>query len=64
MQTDSTIGITPQLGSPYLFEGGQNGADRLEVLARLTAGPSEQFLLRAGVRPGTNCIDLGCGSGQ
>jgi SAM-dependent methyltransferase len=63
MHSKRTIGITPQ-ASPYIIDGGERGADRLAMLARVTASQTEAFLLRAGVRPGADCIDLGCGPGH
>jgi len=63
MASDRTIGITPQPDSPYIIDGGETGANRLAMLARVAAAQTESFLLRAGVRPGSDCIDLGCGPG-
>jgi ubiquinone/menaquinone biosynthesis C-methylase UbiE len=34
------------------------------VLARVRASASEDFVRRAGLRPGDRCLDLGCGSGE
>jgi ubiquinone/menaquinone biosynthesis C-methylase UbiE len=50
--------------SSYVIDGGRPGAARLAVLARVRASASEDFLLRAGLRPGDRCLDLGCGSGE
>ena len=63
MESEETIGISPQPGSPYIIDGGAAGAERLGMLARVAAAQTESFLLRAGVRPGSDCIDLGCGPG-
>jgi SAM-dependent methyltransferase len=62
MHPKDTIGITPRQ-SPYIIDGGEAGAERLGMLARVAASQTEAFLLRAGVRPGSDCIDLGCGPG-
>ncbi len=48
----------------YVIDGGRAGAARLAVLARVRASASEDFMLRAGLRPGHRCLDLGCGSGE
>jgi len=48
----------------YVIDGGRPGAARLAVLARVRASASEDFLLRAGLKAGDRCLDLGCGSGE
>ena len=48
----------------YIIDGGRPGAARLAVLARVRASASEDFLLRAGLKAGDRCLDLGCGSGE
>lgn len=48
----------------YVIDGGRPGAARLAVLARVRASASEDFMLRAGLRAGHRCLDLGCGSGE
>jgi SAM-dependent methyltransferase len=63
MEPDRTIGISPHPRSAYIIDGGEVGAERLALLAQVTAAQTESFLLRAGVRPGSDCIDLGCGPG-
>jgi SAM-dependent methyltransferase len=50
--------------SSYVIDGGRSGAARLAVLARVRASASEDFVRRAGLRPGDRCLDLGCGSGE
>jgi SAM-dependent methyltransferase len=64
MESNRTIGISPHATSAYIIDGGEVGADRLALLAQVTAAQTESFLLRAGVRPGSDCIDLGCGPGH
>src|SRR5918995_6640411 len=63
MEPEETIGISPHRGTPYIIDGGVPGAERLGMLARVAAAQTDSFLLRAGVRPGSACIDLGCGPG-
>jgi ubiquinone/menaquinone biosynthesis C-methylase UbiE len=50
------------LSDSYAIDGGRPGAARLAVLARVRASASEDFLLRAGLRAGQRCLDLGGGA--
>ncbi len=48
----------------YTIEGGDAGADRLDVLDRVH-GPGTRVLLdRVGVPEGARCLDVGCGGGH
>ncbi|MBI4238736.1 MAG: class I SAM-dependent methyltransferase [Deltaproteobacteria bacterium] len=47
----------------YIIRGGVTGSDRLSILAHATWPTSKPFLIRAGLRPGMHCLDLGCGNG-
>ena len=48
----------------YAIRGGEEGARRLELLARVMAPTTEALLDRVGVAPGMRCLDLGCGGGH
>ena len=48
----------------YVLRGGQWGYDRLKLLARIKRDDTLELLLRAGIRPGMRCLDLGCGGGE
>lgn len=48
----------------YVIRGGLEGRERLRVLARVMRPATLSFLSRAGVRPGWNCLDAGCGGGD
>jgi SAM-dependent methyltransferase len=50
--------------SSYIIQGGQEGADRLKVLAEATWPTTEPFLREAGLCPGARCLDVGCGNGD
>jgi len=47
----------------YIIDGGEEGADRLTILANATWNFSENFLRLAGLTSGMSVIDLGCGNG-
>jgi ubiquinone/menaquinone biosynthesis C-methylase UbiE len=47
----------------YVLRGGQEGYDRIQVLARSRWPDTEQLLDRIDVRPGMDCVDVGCGGG-
>jgi ubiquinone/menaquinone biosynthesis C-methylase UbiE len=49
--------------SGYVLQGGEAGAGRLRLLARVKWPTTEPLLLRAGLRPGLHCLDAGCGIG-
>jgi ubiquinone/menaquinone biosynthesis C-methylase UbiE len=48
----------------YTIRGGQQGYDRLQILARAVWPDTADLLDRIGVCPGMDCLDLGCGSGD
>jgi ubiquinone/menaquinone biosynthesis C-methylase UbiE len=48
----------------YVIRGGQEGYDRLLVLHRERWPDSLSLLTRAGIEPGMECMDLGCGGGE
>ena len=48
----------------YIIRGGEEGRARLVVLSRVMRPTTLSFLDRAGVRPGMNCLEVGCGSGD
>ena len=51
-------------GPSYIIQGGQQGADRLKVLANATWPTTEPFLREAGLSSGSKCLDVGCGNGD
>jgi SAM-dependent methyltransferase len=48
----------------YALRGGQAGYDRLKILARIRRPSTLAFLEQAGLLPGMDCVDLGCGGGE
>jgi SAM-dependent methyltransferase len=48
----------------YTIEGGQAGADRLDVLARVHGPGTLALLDQVGVPAGARCLDVGCGGGH
>lgn len=48
----------------YVIRGGQAGYDRLQILARDRWPDTAALFDRAGLTPGMNAIDLGCGGGN
>ncbi|QXP83864.1 methyltransferase domain-containing protein [Methylococcus sp. ANG] len=50
--------------SHYIIQGGESGAERLHVLGRVMRPGSLEVLGRAGLAPGMDVLDLGCGSGD
>jgi ubiquinone/menaquinone biosynthesis C-methylase UbiE len=48
----------------YVIRGGQEGYDRLLVLARDRWPDTAALFGRAGLSPGMRCLDLGCGGGE
>lgn len=50
--------------SDYVIRGGHEGKRRLELLGRVLWPTTFQLLQRAGVRPGMDCLDMGCGGGD
>jgi ubiquinone/menaquinone biosynthesis C-methylase UbiE len=47
----------------YVLRGGEAGAQRLRVLARVVWPSTARLLRQAGLRPGQRCLDAGCGIG-
>lgn len=47
----------------YAIVGGESGASRLEVLARIMWPETERLLTLAGLASGMRCLDIGCGTG-
>jgi SAM-dependent methyltransferase len=47
----------------YVLRGGEQGAERLRLLARATWPTTHALLRRVGVRAGMHCLDVGCGIG-
>jgi len=47
----------------YILQGGEQGAERLRLLAAVKWPTTKLLLDRAGLGPGLNCLDLGCGTG-
>jgi len=48
----------------YILRGGDQGAERLRLLARVKWPPTRELLRRVGLRPGMRCLDVGCGAGD
>jgi SAM-dependent methyltransferase len=48
----------------YVIRGGKGGYERLLLLARDRWPDTASLFERAGLSPGTRCIDLGCGGGE
>lgn len=48
----------------YVLRGGQQGYDRLQLLASVRRPDTAELFRLAGVRPRMHCLDLGCGSGD
>jgi ubiquinone/menaquinone biosynthesis C-methylase UbiE len=48
----------------YVIRGGQQGYDRLQLLARERWPDTSALFERVGLGPGMRCIDLGCGGGE
>jgi ubiquinone/menaquinone biosynthesis C-methylase UbiE len=47
----------------YVLRGGEKGGERLRLLARAVWPTTKNFLRRLGLRPGMQCLDVGCGIG-
>ncbi len=47
----------------YVLRGGDEGAQRLRLLARAVWPTTKTFLREVGVAPGAHCLDAGCGIG-
>jgi len=48
----------------YAIRGGNEGKERLDVLARVLLPTTTQLLDRVGLITGMNCLDVGCGGGH
>jgi ubiquinone/menaquinone biosynthesis C-methylase UbiE len=48
----------------YVIRGGQQGYERLLLLARERWSDTSALFERVGLGPGARCIDLGCGGGE
>src|SRR5213075_2168535 len=48
----------------YAIHGGQEGKERLDLLARVMLPTTRQLLDRVGLIKGMKCLDVGCGGGQ
>jgi 2-polyprenyl-3-methyl-5-hydroxy-6-metoxy-1,4-benzoquinol methylase len=48
----------------YVIRGGEQGYERLRLLARERWPATAALFGRAGLAPGMRCVDLGCGGGQ
>jgi ubiquinone/menaquinone biosynthesis C-methylase UbiE len=55
--------MSTSTGSTYIIHGGQQGADRLTILANVMWPYTRPFLLESGLKPGMKCLDIGCGNG-
>ena len=44
----------------YIIRGGFEGRERLRVLSRVMQPTTLALFQRAGVRPGMECLDVGC----
>ena len=50
-------------GDDYVLRGGDKGAERLRLLARVKWPTTKTLLRQIGLRPGMRCLDVGCGIG-
>jgi precorrin-6B methylase 2 len=48
----------------YVHVGGEEGRDRLRVLARIFAPATAALLDRIEIVAGMRCLDIGCGGGD
>jgi SAM-dependent methyltransferase len=48
----------------YVIRGGEAGYERLELLARTRWADTAALFARAGLSPGMDCVDVGCGGGH
>jgi SAM-dependent methyltransferase len=55
--------MAPDGSDGYVLRGGEEGAARLRLLARVTWPATKALLRRVGLRPGMRCLDVGCGIG-
>jgi SAM-dependent methyltransferase len=48
----------------YIIRGGIEGTERLRLLSRVMRATTSGLLDRVGIRPGMECLEVGCGSGD
>jgi ubiquinone/menaquinone biosynthesis C-methylase UbiE len=48
----------------YILQVGQQGSDRLKLLDEIYGPFTQNFIKRAGLQPGMEVIDIGCGTGN
>ena len=53
----------PDAAHRYAIRGGNEGKERLDVLARVLLPTTAQLLDRVGLITGMKCLDVGCGGG-
>jgi 2-polyprenyl-3-methyl-5-hydroxy-6-metoxy-1,4-benzoquinol methylase len=58
---DETMKVPDQ--HEYVLRGGEQGAERLRLLASVKWPTTKTLLERAGLRQGRDCLDVGCGIG-
>jgi ubiquinone/menaquinone biosynthesis C-methylase UbiE len=54
----------PDVTRRYAIRGGNEGKERLDVLARVLLPTTTQLLDRVGLIRGMKCLDMGCGGGH
>jgi ubiquinone/menaquinone biosynthesis C-methylase UbiE len=54
----------PDATRRYAIRGGNEGKERLDVLARVLLATTTQLLDRVGPIRGMKCLDIGCGGGH
>ena len=54
----------PDAAPRYAIRGGNEGKERLDVLARVLLPTTAQLLDRVGLITGMKCLDVGCGGGH
>jgi ubiquinone/menaquinone biosynthesis C-methylase UbiE len=54
----------PDATRSYAIRGGNEGKERLDVLARVLLPTTTQLLDRVGLIRGMKCLDIGCGGGH
>ncbi len=56
--------VSDPLGGSYAITGGEQGKQRLDLLAEMMRPTTLRLLEQAGLRSGDRCLDLGCGGGN
>src|SRR5215475_5491299 len=54
----------PDASHRYAIRGGNEGKERLDVLARVLLPTTTQLLDAVGLSTGMKCLDVGCGGGH